>query len=133
MKDAKKTIKHLFLYGIVGVLTTVLAIFLYWLFTRKFGVGVVASSAISWLLAVIFAFWANRQYVFHSAGNNIFHEFYLFVMARIGTGLMDLAIMYIFVDVLNFYDMPVKIISNILVIILNYVAAKLVIFKEAQQ
>ena len=54
-------------------------------------------------------------------------------MARIGTGLMDLAIMYIFVDVLNFYDMPVKIISNILVIILNYVAAKLVIFKEAQQ
>ncbi|MBQ7578202.1 MAG: GtrA family protein [Synergistaceae bacterium] len=127
-----KTIKHLFLYGIVGVLTTVLAIFLYWLFTRKFGVGVVASSAISWLLAVIFAFWANRQYVFHSVGNNIFHEFYLFVMARIGTGLMDLAIMFIFVDVLNFYDMPVKIISNILVIILNYVAAKLVIFKEAQ-
>jgi len=124
-----KTFKHLFLYGIVGVLTTLLAIFLYWLFTRKFFLGVVSSSALSWVLAVIFSFWANRKFVFFSHGP-LFHEFYLFVMARISTGLMDLAIMYIFVDVLNFYDMPVKIISNILVIILNYVAAKLVIFKK---
>ena len=123
-----KTFKHLFLYGIVGGLTTVLSIFLYWVFTRKFGCGVVLSSAISWILAVIFSFWANRKFVFFSHGK-IFHEFYLFVMARISTGLMDLAIMYIFVNLLNFYDMPVKIISNILVIILNYVSAKLVIFK----
>ena len=123
-----KTFKHLFLYGIVGGLTTLLSIFLYWTFTRKCGLGAVPSSALSWILAVIFSFWANRKFVFFSSGN-IFHEFYLFVMARISTGVMDLAIMYVFVDLLNFYDMPVKIISNILVIIFNYVAAKLVIFK----
>ena len=123
------SIKQLFLYGIFGVLTTILAIFLYWVFTRLAGFSVVISSALSWFLAVIFAFFTNRRYVFLSSGN-IFHEFYSFVMARLFTGLLDIFIMYLFVDVLKFYDMPVKIISNIIVIILNYVASKLFIFRR---
>ena len=123
------SIKQLFLYGIFGVLTTIFAIFLYWIFTRLAGLGVVVSSALSWVLAVIFAFFTNRRYVFHSSGN-IFHEFYSFVAARVFTGLLDIFIMYLFVDVLKFYDMPVKIISNIIVIILNYVASKLFIFRR---
>ena len=51
-------------------------------------------------------------------------------MARVFTGLLDVFIMYLFVDVLKFYDMPVKIISNIIVIILNYIASKLYIFRR---
>ena len=50
-------------------------------------------------------------------------------MCRIATGVMDVIIMYLFVDVLGFYDVIVKTVSNILVIILNYVASKLFIFK----
>ena len=123
------TIKQLFLYGIFGVLTTILAVFLYWLFTRLAGFSVVISSALSGVLAVIFAFITNRCCVFHSSGN-IFHEFYSFAAARVFTGLLDIFIMYLFVDVLKFYDMPVKIISNIIVIIVNYIASKFFIFRR---
>ncbi len=129
MKLDNGTIKHLFLYGVFGVLTTILAIFLYWVFTRLAGFNVVISSGLSWFLALLFAFFTNRRYVFHSSGN-IFHEGYAFFMARVFTGLLDVFIMYLFVDVLKFYDMPVKIISNIIVIILNYIASKLYIFRR---
>ena len=50
-------------------------------------------------------------------------------MCRSGTGILDVIIMYIFVDVLGFYDVLIKTASNILVIILNYIASKLFIFK----
>ncbi|MBQ9596447.1 MAG: GtrA family protein [Synergistaceae bacterium] len=129
MKLDTGTIKHLSLYGVFGVLTTILAIFLYWVFTRLAGFSVVVSSGLSWFLALLFAFFTNRRYVFHSSGN-IFHEGYAFFMARVFTGLLDVFIMYLFVDVLKFYDMPVKIISNIIVIILNYIASKLYIFRR---
>ena len=53
-----------------------------------------------------------------------------FFGARIATGLMDLGIMHLFVEVLHWPDMPVKIGSNVLVIILNYVFSKLFIFRK---
>ncbi len=49
------------------------------------------------------------------------------------TGVLDVAIMYVSVDVLHLNNLLFKIISNILVIILNYVASKLIIFKKAEE
>ena len=135
MKINYHTLKHLFLYGIFGVLTTILAIFLYWAFTRLAGFSVVISSALSWLLAVLFAYVKNKLFVFNShvdSWHKVFLEAYSFFMARALTGVLDIAIMFLFVEVLKFYDMPVKIISNIIVIVLNYVASKLFIFREAK-
>lgn len=50
-------------------------------------------------------------------------------MARITTGIIDMVIMYVFVDVLGFHDVGVKVVSNIIVVILNYVFSKILVFK----
>ena len=51
-------------------------------------------------------------------------------MCRVSTGILDVVIMYVFADVLDLYDMGVKIASSIIVIILNYIASKLFIFRN---
>ena len=124
--------KQLFLYGIVGGLTTVLNIFVYWLITRIFGVGVVPATITAWFIAVLFAYWANRKYVFHSKVKSFFgviFEACYFFACRIATGFIDVVIMYLFVDVFGFDDVIIKTASNIIVIILNYVASKVFIFR----
>ncbi len=124
--------KQLFLYGIVGGLTTVLNIFVYWLITRIFGVGVVPATITAWFIAVLFAYWANRKYVFHSKVKSFFgviFEACYFFACRIATGFIDVVIMYLFVDLFGFDDVIIKTASNIIVIILNYVASKVFIFR----
>lgn len=49
---------------------------------------------------------------------------------RVATGLMDIAIMYVSVDLLGANDVVMKILSNVLVIILNYVISKLMVFRK---
>ena len=123
---------QIILYGIVGGITTAINIFAYWLCTRLLHIPVVASTVIAWTIAVLFAYWANRKFVFHSTINSfsgIFKEASEFFFFRIATGVLDVIIMYVFVDVLGFYDVVIKAASNILVIILNYIASKIIIFK----
>ena len=122
-------ILQLILYGIFGALTTIINIVVYWLCTRIFSWPVVISTVIAWVTAFLFAYWSNRNFVFHSKNPDILKEFTEFFACRIGTGILDVIIMYIFVDVLGFYDVFIKTASNILVIILNYIVSKLFIFK----
>ena len=127
-----KNMKQLIAYGICGVLTTLINIIAYWL-VRKFDVSILASTVIAWLAAVFFAYWSNRKYVFESTNTSliaIFFEAIYFFMCRIATGVFDVAFMYVFADWLGLNDLIVKITSNVIVIVLNYVASKLFIFKE---
>ena len=126
---------QIILYGIVGGITTLINIIAYWACTRLLYIPVVASTVIAWIVALIFAYWANRKFVFHSTVNTfsgIIKEASEFVGFRIITGLLDVIIMYLFVDVFGFYDVIVKTVSNIIVIILNYIASKIIVFKGAE-
>lgn len=128
-----KKYKSFILYGIFGGLTTVLNIGLYIVCTRVFQIGTIASNTIAWIGGVIFAYITNRIYVFESNESSIrgiFREFVSFVSCRLVTGGLDLTIMYIFVDLCHFDDLVIKIISNIIVIILNYVGSKIVVFRK---
>ena len=123
---------QIILYGIVGGITTLINIIAYWACTRLLYIPVVASTVIAWTVAVVFAYWANRTFVFHSTVNTlsgIIKEASEFLFFRITTGVLDVIIMYLFVDVFGFYDVIVKTTSNIIVIILNYIASKIIIFK----
>ena len=57
-------------------------------------------------------------------------EIVTFFAFRLGTGVVDWACMFVFVDILSFNDVVIKFIANVIVIILNYVASKLIIFKH---
>lgn len=129
-----KSMKQLVAYGFFGVLTTLINIIAYWL-VRKFDASITLSAFIAWLVAVFFAYWSNRKFVFESTNTSlisIFFEAVYFFMCRIATGLLDIAIMYVFADLLGCHEVITKAVSNIIVIIVNYVASKLFIFKEGK-
>lgn len=92
----------------------------------------VLSTIFSWIISVLFAYITNKLWVFESRsfGKKVLvREITTFFGARFISGIIDLAIMFLFVDMLLFPAMIIKFISNIFVVIFNYVASKVVIFK----
>lgn len=125
--------KDLLLYAIFGVLTTAVNVVAYWVFSHLVGVGTVASSIIAWFAAVLFAYVTNRRWVFHSEAEGasaIMREAVAFFASRLATGVVDWVGMFLLVDVMQLPDVMVKFALNVLVIILNYVASKLIVFRH---
>lgn len=153
MAELWEKYKEFLFYVIFGVLTTLVNIVVYGV---MYGVGFsnMSATVAAWVLSVLFAYITNKLFVFGSrtfATKVLVTEMVSFFLCRLATGIMDMAIMYIFVDmdILNMmtfqlnpklgnieltvgFHMIVKILSNVLVIILNYVASKLIIFKKSK-
>ncbi|MBE5813259.1 MAG: GtrA family protein [Clostridiales bacterium] len=125
-----KKYKMPILYLVFGALTTLINILTYLLFYEIIKLGNVPSNIIAWIIAVIFAFATNKTYVFESKSKSILYELTTFLACRLGTGIIDLGIMFVTVDILIFDATLMKIISNVIVIILNFVFSKLIVFKK---
>lgn len=133
IKALLKKYKFIILYGIFGVLTTLINIVSYSLLYSVLDVSNVISNIIAWVLSVLFAFITNKLWVFESKS----FEFKLFMaelgnftLCRLATGVLDLGIMFVGVDLLKGPAIVLKVVSNIIVIILNYVMSKLFVFKK---
>lgn len=125
--------KDLVYYMIFGLLTTVVNVILYYLCSHILNLPTTISTFIAWFMAVSFAYLTNRTLVFHSNAKDfkmIVREIVSFFLCRVATGLLDIGIMYLFVDILKQNDIIIKIASNILVIVLNFIASKLIIFRR---
>ena len=128
-----KKYKAIIFYGIFGVLTTIVNIVIYNLCYYQIGIGNTVSNVIAWILAVAFAYFTNKVWVFESkswAWEVLKREVSTFVSCRLATGIMDIVIMFICVDIIGWHAMLMKLVSNVLVIILNYIFSKLIIFKK---
>ena len=120
-------------YLIFGFLTFVLNYVLYFLFESLLGIDYMISTALSWVLTVIFAYWTNRTFVFKSKNTGIFNllkEFAAFIGARVATEVIELLFMYLTVDLVGMNSYAAKLIGQMLVIVSNYFLSKLWIFKE---
>lgn len=96
---------------------------------------VLLATSFAWVIAVLFAYWTNRTFVFKSKVTNksgVWKEFITFIGARVVTGVMELVIMYVMVDLVNVDDFISKFICNVIVIITNYIFSKLWVFKKEQ-
>ena len=122
--------KELFLYIVFGILTTLVNIITYLFFTRIFGINYLISNIIAWIISVLFAYFTNRIWVFESSNTNIIKEISLFFGGRLFSGIVDVGFMYVFIEILSLNDFISKIIIQILVIILNYLFSKLIVFKN---
>ena len=125
--------KSILAYLFFGVCTTIVNIVTYYLFSEAIRLSTALSTSLAWLLAVLFAFVTNKLWVFNSCTWDrqvILRELVSFMICRIATGILDLGIMVFTVDFLHWNGMLMKVLSNILVIILNYAASKLLIFKN---
>lgn len=124
--------KEVIHYLISGGLTTVFNIVFYFVLTKIFSIDYMVSTVIDWILSVLLAYILNKIFVFYSKtnGKELIKEIYEFFKYRIFTLVIELGLMYLFVDILSIHDMISKIIVQIVVIILNYVFSKLFIFQK---
>lgn len=131
--DLLEKYKPVLLYLVFGVLSTLVNIGVYALCYRFLGLTNVVSNIIAWVLTVLFVFVTNKSWVFGSKSMEkkvLIYELVTFYGCRIATGLLDLAIMYVAVDLLSLNALVMKVVSNFIVIILNFIASKLIIFRK---
>ena len=125
--------KEIINYLIVGGLTTVVSLGVYYVLVLTVldpedALQLQAANIISWLFAVAFAYFANRRFVFNSR-NEIKKEAPSFVLARVGTLLMDMAFMFLTVTVLGMNDKIAKILDQVMITVSNYVISKWFVFR----
>ena len=120
-------------YLFFGICTTLVNIIVYWAMAYPLNCSTMVSTVVAWIMSVLFAYVTNRKWVFHSNASGlkgIFKEIISFFSCRLATGVVDFGLMWMFVDFLHYNDVVIKVIANVLVIILNYVASKLFIFRH---
>lgn len=128
--------KRIILYLIFGFFTSLVNIIIYLALTKVFNLHYMASNIAAWIASVMFAYITNRLFVFVSQSKGllcIIGECAAFFGCRLFSGLADTTIMYVMINLIHLNDMFVKIIANLIVIILNYVFSKQVIFKNKDQ
>ncbi|HFL3153713.1 TPA: GtrA family protein [Clostridioides difficile] len=129
LKKHRETILYLFF----GAFTTLVNIVSYLFFTRVILFNFMVANALAWILAVLFAYVTNKFFVFESKRIEIrfvFKEFLSFVSFRLLSGVVEMLIMYVMIDLLFVNDVIVKVFTNIVVIVLNYLFSKMIIFKN---
>lgn len=122
--------RELVLYVVFGAFTFFVNIIVYFFFEDVLGVNYLISNIIAWFFSVLFAYITNRIWVFESKSPDILKEMSLFFGGRIFSGVVDTALMYLFIDVLTIGDTISKIVVQIIVIVLNYIFSKLIVFKD---
>ena len=121
--------RELILYVFFGTLTFFVNVIVYFIFEDLLGVNYIISNIFAWFFSVLFAYVTNRIWVFESKSTKIAKEMALFFGGRIFSGAVDTGLMYLFIDILTIGDLISKIVVQIIVVILNYVFSKLIVFK----
>ena len=138
MKELFNKYKEIIMYLIFGVLTTVISLIVYYALTYTIlnpnnSIYLQIANILSWIAGVLFAYFTNRKYVFESKNENKLKEFISFVGARVTTLILDMIIMGVGVTFLHINDEILKLISQVLVVIANYVLSKLIKKKKSNK
>ena len=125
----KEVINYLFFGGC----TFLVSVISFYLFNKVLFLNEHVSNILSWILAVLFAYITNKAFVFESKTNTkeeLLKEIGSFFGARLFTLGVEELILLIFVNMLNFDAMYIKIFAQVIVILANYVLSKLFVFKK---
>jgi len=123
--------RELIAYGIVGVLSTADNLFWFWLFLTPLGLHYMLANALGWFVDVWITFVMNKYLVFRSFGRGTFwKEAWQFISARAGSSLLDMAILWTLADIAKIDETVAKGIDVVIIIIVNYIAAKLWVFAK---
>lgn len=120
-------------YLVFGVLTTVVNYLVYLPCYNLLGLPAVVSNVIAWVVAVAFAYVTNKPFVFRShdwSAKTVVPELTKFVGTRVASGGMESAIIWIAVDLLGGNGNLWKLLTSVLVVVLNYIGSKLLVFRK---
>lgn len=121
------------IYLFFGGLTTLVNFCVYFPLFNWVKLSATVSNIIAWVVAVVFAFLTNKPFVFRShdwSQKTVIPELTKFIGCRIGSGLLETAVMWLFVDVMIFDGNWMKVIVSIFVVVLNYISSKVFVFKR---
>lgn len=129
--------KEIVHYLIVGVLTTVVSLGVYYgLVLTVLDPGnpllLQLANILSWVAAVTFAYFMSRKFVFESHSTKMRAEAARFYMSRVGTLLLDMLIMFVTVTLLGMNDKLAKLLVQVVVTVLNYIFSKFLVFGKAK-
>lgn len=133
MLDLAKKYRQVLTYLVFGVLTTAVNYIVYLPCHNLLEIPASVSNMISWAAAVVFAFLTNKPFVFQShdwSGKTVVPEFLKFVGSRVVSGGVETGILLLTVDILHGNGNVWKLITSVLVVILNYVGSKLLVFRK---
>ncbi len=138
LKDKEK-VNHYIIYFVFGVLTTIISFASFWII-RKIAPSLdsTIAQAISVILAIIFAYFTNRKYVFKSNESNKLKEFGKFLLSRAASFVFETVSFWLLVEFTflgSFEDKSVgeliaKLICSFFVMIINYVFSRFLVFNE---
>jgi len=129
LRRHRETVSYLFWGG----MTTLVNYVTYLLLTEGLQVYYLTSNVVAWVVSVLFAYFVNKIFVFRSADwawRVALRELWQMVAARVFSLLLETAILWFFVDMLHCNDVIVKLAANVVVVIVNYVLSKFIIFKK---
>ena len=120
-------------YIFFGALTTAVNYLVYLPCYNLLHISAAASNVIAWIFAVVFAYLTNKPFVFRSNDwslKTVGPELSKFVGSRIASGAMETAIIFVTVDLMRWDGNIMKLVTSVLVVVLNYVTSKLIVFKN---
>ena len=137
MMDKLKALFHryydILVYLVFGVLTTAVNYMVYLPCYNLLGLSSAVSNVIAWAAAVAFAYATNKPFVFHShdwSAKTVIPELTKFVGTRLGSGGLETLILLVFVDLLKGNGNLWKLLTSVLVVVLNYIGSKLLVFRK---
>lgn len=137
IKELYLKYKEVIHYLIFGGLSTIVNFVSYFIFARIIGIEEIISSGLSWFCSVLFAYITNKLFVFESKTDTkkaFFMEMISFFLARIVSGILcDVGTFALMVKTFHINDILSKIITQVMVIVVNYVFSKLFIFKKKKE
>ena len=120
-------------YLFFGILTTAVNYVVYLPCYNLWGLSGTASNVIAWVFAVAFAYLTNKPFVFKShdwSAGTVVPELTKFVGCRLGSGVLETLIILVTVDILGWNGNVMKLLTAVIVVVLNYIASKLLIFRK---
>ena len=125
--------KEIINYIIFGVLTTAVNFAVYFICINIFEIHYIYANVIAWFLSVVFAYVTNRIYVFEKVNFSpvaIIREIVLFFGARFLSGAIETGSLFVMVDLMKLGEGIAKVVVAVVVVILNYIFSKLIVFKK---
>ena len=125
--------KEMMMYGFFGLGTFLIAIISYAALTEGLSWNILIANSLAWVLCTLFAFFTNRRWVFTKHAKGVFAFFIQlggFCFGRFLTLIIEDWMLFFFVGILQLPNMTVKFCSQFIVIVLNYVFSKLLVFRK---
>ena len=123
-------------YVIFGILTTIINLISYYFFSNIISINYLISNIISWIISVSFAYVTNKLYVFNSKDKNkdvVIKEFIKFVNCRLTSGVIEMILLFLLVDMIKVNDIISKFVIGVIVVVLNFIFSKIFVFQKVNQ